>query len=144
MRNYGNRPTIAALAAAGVTGPGLELKDAAGSGGSGNTDAEVKAALEELGTTVKEHREAVDQELKEIKEKGSADPVLTEKVNKLDGSLSDLQKKLDQLRLKERRPETVGADGQKREMTEAEVKHREAALKFIRKGDASGYEVEEL
>lgn len=138
-----SKHTIDALRRDGITGPMLERKDATGgNGGDGTT--EIKAALDDLQRTAKEHREAVDQELKALKEKGAADPVLTERVAKLDGALSDMGKKLDALRLKDRRPETTGADGRKREMTEAEIKHRDAALKFIRKGDASGYEVEEL
>lgn len=138
-----SKHTIDALRRDGITGPLLERKDAnGGNGGDGTT--EIKAALDDLQRTAKEHREAVDAELKALKEKGAADPVLTERVAKLDGALSDMGKKLDALRLKDRRPETTGADGRKREMTEAELKHREAALKFIRKGDASGYEVDEL
>lgn len=136
--------TIDALQRDGITGPGLERKDATGGGNTGGDTVEVKAALEELHRTAKEHREAVDAELKAIREKGGSDPVLTERVGKLDASLSDLAKKLDAMRLRDRRPETTGADGQKREMTEAELKHRNAALQFIRKGDASGYEAEEL
>lgn len=142
MNSYGTRPTLAALQAGGITGPMLERKDASGEGGDGIT--EVKDALNDLQRTAKEHREAVDAELKALKEKGAVDPVLTERVEKLDNALSDMGKKLDALRLKERRPETEGPDGSKREMTETELKHREAALKFIRKGDASGYEAEEL
>ena len=138
-----SKHTIDALRRDGITGPMLERKDATGgNGGDGTT--EIKAALDDLQRTAKEHRDAVDAELKALKEKGTADPVLTERVAKLDGALSDMGKKLDALRLKDRRPETTGADGRKREMTEAEIKHRDAALKFIRKGDASGYEVEEL
>ena len=136
--------TIDALRTAGITGPALERKDANGGNGGGDGTTEIKAALDDLQRTAKEHREAVDAELKALKEKGAVDPVLTERVAKLDGALSDMGKKLDALRLKDRRPETTGADGVKREMTEAELKHRDAALKFIRKGDASGYEVEEL
>ena len=76
-----------------------------------------------------ESRDAVDAELKAIREKGAADPILVDRVAKLDAGLSEMGKKLDALRLKDRRPETTGADGRKREMTEAELKHREAALK---------------
>lgn len=147
MRNYGSKPTIAALAAAGLTGPGLETKDADGGGNDGGGDAgttEIKDALAELQRTAKEHRDAVDAELKELKEKGTSDPILTEKVNKLSDQLSKSEKLIDQLRLKDRRPETTDAHGEKREMTEAELKHRDAARAYIRKGDASGYEVDEL
>lgn len=62
----------------------------------------------------------------------------------MDTALADMSQKLDVLRLKDRRPETTGADGSKREMTEAEAKHREAAHAFIRKGDVSGYDAPEL
>lgn len=132
---------ISALQSAGITGPAMERKDATA---TGTDTTEIKDALALLQTTAREHRDAVDAEIKALKEKGGADPILTERVGKLDTALSDMAKKLDALRLKDRRPETTGADGRTREMTEAELKHREAALKFIRKGDASGYEVDEL
>lgn len=139
-----SKHSIDALQRAGITGPAMERKDATGGNGGGADTTEIKTALDELQRTAKEHREAVDAELKALKEKGAADPVLTERVGKLDNALSDMGKNLDALRLKDRRPETTGADGQKREMTEVELKHRDAAMRFIRKGDASGYEVEEL
>jgi HK97 family phage major capsid protein len=148
MRNYGNRASLAALAAAGITGPGLalETKDAGGNGGGegGNAGPEVKAALEELGRTAKEHRDAVDAEIKAIKEKGSADPLLVERVGKLDTALTDMGKKLDALRLADARPETRDAYGEKRAMTDAEVKFRDAARSYMRKGDEGGYDLAEV
>lgn len=143
MKNYGNRPTLAGLQAGGITGPGLERKDGNG-GNNGAVTAEIKSALDELHRTAKEHREAVDAEIKAIKEKGGADPLVSEKVSKMNDALCDMQKKLDALRLADRRPETTGADGRKREMTDAEVKHRDAALAYMRKGDTSGYDAPEL
>lgn len=134
---------IDALRTAGITGPMLERKDANGGGGDPVT-TEVKSALDELQRTAKEHRDAVDAELKAIREKGAADPILVDRVAKLDAGLSDMGKKLDALRLKDRRPETTGADGRKREMTEAELKHREAALAYIKKGSTDAYEADEL
>lgn len=126
--------SISALHAASITGPALERKEA---GGGDAATVEIKAALDDLQRTAKEHREAVDAELKALKEKGAPDPLLAEKVNKLDTSLSDLSKKLDALRLKDARP-AMSSDG-KRELSETEVKHREAITRFITKGDETGF-----
>lgn len=142
MRNYGNRPSIAALASAGMTGPLLERKEDDGSDKAPDT-AEVKTALTELAATNTAFQEKVDERLKAL-EKGAPTEEMDAKLKEISDAMSKHEKQIDGLRLKERRPETVGADGRKREMTEAEVKHRDAALKFIRKGDASGYDAEEL
>lgn len=135
---------LAALAATALAGPAmaLETKDA-GNDPAPNDTTEIKTALVDLGAAVKEHRDAVDAELKELK-KGGVTPETESKLTKLNDEISDLSKKVDDLRLDAKRPETTGADGRKREMTETELKHREAMVAYMRKGDASGYEADEL
>jgi HK97 family phage major capsid protein len=84
----------------------------------------------------------VDAEIAAIKAKGSADPLLTERVAKLDTDLSSLSQKLDALRLKDARP-AMSSDG-KRELTDTEIKHRDAITNYFKKGDTSGYDAPEL
>lgn len=139
--------SIATLAKQGVTGPLLETKEANGSSDPANgipgTDAEVKDALAELAKTVAEKHTAMEAELKAVKD-GNSDPELAKTVNDLTERLEKHSKLVDALRLKNARPETTGADGRKREMTETEVKHRDAMLAYMRKGDESGYDTPEL
>ena len=84
----------------------------------------------------------MDAEIAAIKAKGSADPLLTERVAKLDTDLSSLSQKLDALRLKDARP-AMSSDG-KRELTDTEIKHRDAITNYFKKGDTSGYDAPEL
>lgn len=145
-RIYGKKPSIAALAAAGITGPGLETKDADGGGGDTKQadPLDVKAALADLQKTNKEHREAMDAELAELKKNGTTDPVMSEKLNKLSDALSKQTKLVDELRLKNKRPLTKGADGREREMSEVEEKHLNAMMGYMRKGSESGYDADEI
>jgi len=133
--------TKAALRASGLAGPALERKDASG---GGDTGAEIKAALASLATANEEFKSTVLAEVKELKEKGSADPLIAEKLDRLNTELSNQAKLIDNLRLSEKRPETTGADGRKREMTDAEAKHLAAMDAYIRKGDVAGYDAPEL
>ena len=139
--------TLAALHAAGVAHPAmavaLETKDANG-GGDGFDTKEVKDALELIQKTNKEFQDAVTAEIKEMKEKGAVDPVLSEKVTAMSDALTKQEKLIDGLRLQAKRPETTGADGRKREMTEAEEMHLKATIAYFRKGDTAGFEADEL
>ncbi len=129
---------IPALAAAGLAGPMLERKDANGDS-AGDTDTETKAALDGLIRANEEFKATVLAEVKEIREKGATDPTTTAKLENLGKDLDGIKAKVDAIRLKDRRPETIGADGRKREMTEFEAKHRDAMLGYLRKGDEAGY-----
>lgn len=133
-----SKPTMDALRREGILGP-LERKNDNGS----PADVEVKAALADLAKTNKEFQDRIDQEIKTIKE-GSTDPILADEIKKLNDALDVQQKTVDQLRLDRKRPEVTDPDGTKREMSEAEVKHRDAMRAYMRKGDDRGYEAEEL
>jgi HK97 family phage major capsid protein len=136
---------IDALKKQGITGPLLERKDAAGEAdpAKGVPSAAIGEALEELKKTVLDHRTEMQKELEAVKS-GNPDEAISKRVNELTENLKKTTALVDAMRLRDKRPETVDANGKKREMTEVEVKHREAALAFIRKGDASLYEVDEL
>ncbi len=139
------KPTIDALRRGSVLGRGLETKDANGGGnGGGGDDVEVKTALANLLQTNEQFQQKVTQEIADLKAKGAADPLIGEEIKKLNTALSDQQKHIDALRLKNKRPETSSPDGSKREMTEAEVKHRDAVHSYIKKGDTTGYDADEV
>lgn len=77
---------------------GLETKDESGNkDGKNGAAAEAKKAVDGLMTAFEEFKEANDARIKEIEKKGTADPVLVEKVEKLEKSLSafeDVNQKL--------------------------------------------------
>lgn len=132
--------SIASLFSAGLTGPMLlERKDA-----SDTPTPEIKKALDGLMETNKKFQDSVTAELKELREKGVTDPITAAAVKRLNDQLDLQQKHIDALRLKEARPMIRGADGEKREATEVELKHRAAVHDYIRKGNSAGYEAEEL
>lgn len=138
-----NRARIAALATAGIAAPfALETKEAVVPPASDT--AEIKTALADLHKTNKEFQDGVTAEIAAIKAGGKVDPLDTEKLTKLNSDLSDLSAKVDALRLAEKRPLTTMANGEKREMTEAEVKHRAAVVGYVTKGDESGYRADEV
>lgn len=137
--------TLAALLSAGVAHAAMapERKDAGG-GDLAPETKEIKDALELIQKTNKEFQDSVTAELTSMKEKGAVDPLITEQVSKLNEQLSKQEKLIDGLRLQAKRPETTGADGRKREMTEIEEKHLKATIAYFRKGDESGFADAEL
>ena len=54
-------------------------------------DNEVKSAIESLGKTFEAFKETHQQELKEIKSKGSADPLTSDKLSKIEKDLDKLE-----------------------------------------------------
>lgn len=138
------RARIATLAAAGIAGPGLVLETKDAGAPPAPDTAEIKTALADLHRTNKEFQDGVTAEIAAIKAGGKVDPLDTEKLTKLNSDLSDLSAKVDALRLAEKRPMLTQANGEKREMTEVEVKHRDAVTAYVTKGDTTGYEAAEV
>lgn len=66
---------------------------------------EIKGVIEGLGRDFEEFKKANDQRLKEIEEKGHADPILTEKVDKMSAGLNQL----DEMKSRIERAETMAA-----------------------------------
>lgn len=114
----------------------LERKD--------NTDdpakdtAEIKKALSTFMGTFDAFAKKTGEEVAELKKKGSVDYVTTDEVKKLNDALDEQKKLVDDLRMANARPQISGADGQKRALTQAEIDHKAAFLKFMRKGDDAG------
>ncbi len=73
-------------------------------------DEELKNLLEEQGRAFEQFRKANDERLKQIEAKGSADPVLTEQVEKLNTTLSEIGGRLEQVETRAARP-AIGDPG---------------------------------
>ena len=56
-------------------------------------DMEIKTALEEQATTFEAFKAANDAAIKELKERGTTDPVLTEKVDRINAALTEAEQK---------------------------------------------------
>lgn len=99
---------------------------------------ELKDLIEDLGKTFEEFKDENDKRLKEIESKNMADPLLTEKVEKINAEMShisDMKKQLEAL-------ETVAGRGAfgggTSELDQAKSEHKAAFEKFIRKGVDAG------
>ena len=97
---------------------------------------ELKTTIESLGTAFGEFKKTNDLEIKALKEKGQVDPLVTEKLVKIDADLSkldELKTQLEQLELKMNRPGS-GSEGVSEEVAE----HTKAHGRFLRKGITDG------
>jgi len=100
---------------------------------------ELKETIQALGKAFDVFKAENDARLKEIEKKGAADPLLTEKVDRINADiaqLSALKKRLDTL-------ETAVAQGQfpgggKNELDRVKAQHKDAFAKFFRKGAEGG------
>ena len=100
---------------------------------------EIKALIEDLGKTFEQFKAENDARIKAIETKGHADPLLTEKVDKINADIaqiSALKKQLETL-------ETAVAQGQfpgggKNELDKVKAQHKDAFAKFFRKGAEGG------
>lgn len=98
---------------------------------------EIKKLIEEQGKAWAEYRRANDERLAAIEAKGTADPLLAEKIEKLDKQLDATQTQLDELAKKAARPRDDFAREPKNEQAEA---YKAAFGAFLRKGDVSGFD----
>lgn len=121
----------------------LERKEEEGAGPAGANAGEVKQALDTFMGAFTEFKTANDARLKQVERKAE-DVVTAEKVEKINSALDDLKTKFDKFRIEEKRPVIDAPDGEKRELTELEQKHATAFKRFMRKGDVSGLESDEL
>lgn len=125
----------------GLSGP-LEYKD---NENAAHTDSnEVKTLVANFMSAFEEFKTKSDREIAEIKKNQVADPVTKDEVKKLNTALDQLTEKVTNMRLEERRPEILDANGQKRTLTEIEVKHAAAFKNFMTTGDDSELRTPEL
>lgn len=109
---------------------GLEKKDAA----ELKVTPEVKALFEQIHTTFSEYKRLNDERIKQVESKGSADVITTAAVDAINVKLSELQTRMDQKLIAEKRPTIKGFDGLDREVTQAESDHRKAWTAYAKKG----------
>lgn len=98
---------------------------------------DLQETIQAIGKSFEEFKAANDERIKQIESKGSADPLLEEKVNRLSQSIADLdevRKRVDKVELRQSRPNI----GNYSETDSLKAEHREAFDRFLRKGDESG------
>lgn len=96
-------------------------------------DAELKAAIDGIGSAFEAYKAANDERLAQISANGVADPTTLEKLNKIDATieaLGEIKNRQDALETKVNRP---GSGGDKN-VDPAVVAHRTAFMSYMRKG----------
>jgi HK97 family phage major capsid protein len=99
---------------------------------------ELKETIDQLTAAFAEFKKANDERLKEVEAKGKADPLLVDKVDKLNTKIDELDKqkeRIDQLEMRANRGDIAG-DRNGKDVNN--VQHREAFGKFMRKGLIDG------
>lgn len=92
----------------------------------------VREAFDEFMRNFEAFKDANDERLAEIERRSSADPLLIEKVARLDRALDEQKRRADDLALKAQRPHLGGA-GQPR--SRADIERKTAFDSYVRKGD---------
>lgn len=98
---------------------------------------ESKKAIEDLGVAFEDFKAENDKRLAEIEKNGHADPILTEKVNKINVALTDLDSIKVQVDAMEAAANRIGGGGNQEE-DEAKKAHKAAFNSFFRKGHEDG------
>lgn len=129
-------PTIAALAAAGLTGPML-LETKEDKGDQAPASPQVKEAVDKLNKSFADYQAKNDQRLAEIEKNGKADPLTEETLTKLNDQIDAQQKTIDAMALDLKRPQ-IGEG--KSMLTADEQKHSDAFNNYARKGIETGLE----
>lgn len=96
--------------------PGLEQKLA-------ETAQEVKKGIEDLTGAFTDYKKVNDERLKQIEAKGAADPLLEEKLKKIDNDVANFQAKMDKINLAFQRQSTTGTDEVKEKATRKYLKY---------------------
>ena len=103
---------------------------------------ELKKTIEAIGTAFEEFKTENNNKLKEIEAKGSADPILSEKVDKINAELTQLtevKNQLDTLDKAVAKMKTVPGGGST-VVDKAKTEHREAFENWFRKGGEANLE----
>lgn len=95
---------------------------------------ELKDQIEELGRAFTEFKAANDQQMAEIKKSGSADPLLAEKVEKINASITSLQAEKDRLDKLEAAMNRGEFGGGNHGEVKAKKEHEAAFNNYFRKG----------
>lgn len=103
---------------------------------------DLNEVVEKIGRTWEEYKKTNDERMKQLESKGVVDPLITEKLAKLDAVISENQKikqDIEDLAKKASRP---SAKGSEHDTDRAE--HSAQFVKFMRKGDESGLRALEM
>lgn len=100
----------------------------------------IKDAVEAIQKTCAELRSRNDEKEAEVKKKGSADPLMTEQLQKINDSVDALQQKMsDQVARETKANRTATSQDPIVSGTDVEVKaHRDAFIGYLRKGTDAG------
>jgi len=102
--------------------PGLEIK----------SSPELNHALDDLLRAFESYKEENDRRLADIETRGAADPLTSEKLDRLDRALDENKRRLDEISLKAARPHLSSAGPR----THLAREHRAAFDAYVRKGEA--------
>lgn len=97
-------------------------------------EIELKTLLEQQNQAFAEFKQANDTRLKALEAKGSADPLLEEKVDKANAAVGAIEKQINEIVKKMGRPRLPGSEDVRQEV----VEHKDAFVKFLRKGHDDG------
>ena len=96
--------------------------------------ADLGFALDDLLRAFETYKEENDRRLADIETRGAADPLTTDKLDRLDRALDDHKRRLDEISLKAARPSLSSAAPRSHHARE----HKAAFDGYIRKGEATG------
>jgi HK97 family phage major capsid protein len=91
---------------------------------------EIKSLLEQQGKAFEEFKKANDERLKAIESKGYAPADVEEKVNKINSTITDLGKQLEEVAKKANRPPAGDGGGDP-----VKAEHQKGVVDYIRKGE---------
>lgn len=91
-------------------------------------------AQDDLRYSFESYRLANDERLAEIESRGAADPLLDEKVARIDAALDETKRRIDRVALDRARP-ALGQDGPRDPLSH---EHKAAFAAYIRSGEAGG------
>uniref|UniRef100_UPI003BABF934 phage major capsid protein n=1 Tax=Stappia sp. TaxID=1870903 RepID=UPI003BABF934 len=111
------------------------------SGSAGEGHADTRRELDDMRATFAAYREVNEERLGELETRGNADPLVSEKLARIDAALDRQQARLDQMALKAARPAREPAASGRHGTGAADpavLEHREAFSGYMRKGHEEG------
>ena len=99
---------------------------------------EVKTKVDQLANAWEAFKQKSDEEIKEIKKKGAADPLITESLSKINGFMDETKGRLDQLDTAIARTHKGGDEGGEGKETAEQAEYKKAFLQYVRKGATAG------
>ena len=91
---------------------------------------EISEKIDEIGNAWEHFKSVNDEKLRQIEQKGSADCIVMEELNKINNSLNEQKQQLDQLRISASRPSFEGKNMDFQENLE----HKKALNNYLKKG----------